>query len=75
MEDKIKTEKGFMKTTEDLVISLLKKFYSSPNCKIDAFTKAKMEGLIKRAIFQEVEYLSEYPDNYFGVHGKDHLQN
>ncbi|MBL56304.1 MAG: hypothetical protein CMP61_03860 [Flavobacteriales bacterium] len=75
MEDKIKMEKGFIETTENLVLELLKKHYSSPHCKIDAFTKEKMKGLIKRAIFQEVEYLSEYPENYFGVHGQDHLQN
>ena len=56
-------------------MNLLKQHYSSPDCKIDAFTKAKMKGLIKRAIFQEVEYLNEYPENYFVVHGKDHLQN
>ena len=75
MEDKIKIEKGFMETTEDLVMSLLKKYYTSSKCQIDAFTKAKIKGLIKRAISQEVEYLKEYPDVYFGVHGEDHLQN
>jgi len=75
MKDKIKMEEGFIETTEDLVLNLLKQHYSSPDCKIDAFTKAKMKGLIKRAIFQEVYYLNEYPENYFVVHGKDHLQN
>lgn len=75
MKDKIKIEKGFMENTEDLVLTLLKKHYNTSKCKIDAFTKAKIKGLIKRAISQEVEYLKEYPEIYFGVHGEDHLQN
>ena len=75
MEDKIKIEKGFIKNTEDLVLGLLKKHYSSFKCQIDAFTKAKIKGLIKRAIFQEVEYLKEHPEVYFGVYGDQHLKN
>ena len=75
MEDKIKIEKSFIETTEDLVLSLLKKYYSSSGCQIDAFTKVKIKGLIKRAISQEVEYLKEYPDVYFGVYGDQHLKN
>ena len=75
MEDKIKIEKGFMEITEDLVLSLLKKHYNSSKCQIDAFTKAKIKSLIKRAISQELEYLKEHPEVYFGVYGDNHLQN
>ena len=75
MEDKIKIEKGFMEITEDLVLSLLKKYYKSSKCQIDAFTKAKIKSLIKRAISQELEYLKEHPEVYFGVYGDNHLQN
>ena len=75
MEDKIKIEKGFIKDTEDLVLGLLKKHYSSSKCQIDAFTKAKIKGLIKRSISQEVEYLKEHPEVYFGVYGDQHLKN
>jgi hypothetical protein len=75
MNDKIKIEKGFIETSENLLLSLLKQYYSSSKCKLDAFTKAKIQGLIKRTISQEVEYLKEHPDVYFGVYGDDHLQN
>ena len=69
MEDKIKMEKCFIETTQDLVLRLLLKHYSSSDCQIDAFTKEKMKGLIKRTISQEVEYLKEHPEVYFGVYG------
>lgn len=75
MEDKIRIEKSFMEITEDLVLSLLKKHYNSSKCQIDAFTKSKIKGLIKRAISQELEYLKEHPEVYFGVYGDNHLQN
>ena len=75
MENKIKIEKSFIETTEDLVLSLLKKHYSSSKCQIDAFTKAKIKGLLNRAISQEIEYLKEHPDVYFGVYGDHHLKN
>ena len=52
MENKIKIEKGFIETTEDLVLRLLMKYYSSSACQIDAFTKEKMKGLIKRTLSQ-----------------------
>ena len=75
MEDKIKMEKCFIETTQDLVLRLLLKHYSSSDCQIDAFTKEKMKGLIKRTISQEVEYLTEHPEVYFGVYGDNHLKN
>tara|TARA_B100001173_G_scaffold174056_1_gene150229 strand:+ start:381 stop:608 length:228 start_codon:yes stop_codon:yes gene_type:complete len=75
MENKIKIEKGFIETTEDLVLRLLMKYYSSSACQIDAFTKEKMKGLIKRTISQEVEYLTEHPEVYFGIYGDNHLKN
>jgi len=75
MKKKIKIEKGFIETTENLILRLLREHYSNSNCKLDAFTKAKMKELIKRAISQEVEYLKEYPEVYFRVHGDNHLQN
>jgi len=75
MEEKIKIEKGFIENAEDLVLSLLKRHYSSSKCKIDAFTKAKIKGLLQRAISQEIEYLKEHPDVYFGVYGDQHLKN
>lgn len=75
MENKIKMEKCFIETTQDLVLRLLLKHYSSSDCQIDAFTKEKMKGLIKRTISQEVEYLKEHPEVYFGVYGDNHLKN
>ena len=75
MENKIKIENGFIKTTEDLVLRLLIKHYSTSDCKIDAFTKEKMKGLIKRTISQEVEYLKEHPKVYFDSYGYNHLKN
>ena len=75
MKKKIKIEKGFIETTENLILRLLREHYSNSNCKLDAFTKAKMKELIKRAISQEVEYLQEHPEVYFRVHGDNHLQN
>ena len=68
-------EEGVIEITEDLVLSLLKKHYSSSKCQIDVFTKAKIKGLLKRAISQEIEYLKEHPDVYFGVYGDHHLKN
>ena len=75
MENKIKIEKSFIETTEDLVLTLLKKHYSSSKCQIDAFTKAKIKDLLKRVISQEIQYLNEHPDVYFGVYGDRHLKN
>lgn len=75
MEAKIKIEKDFIQITEDLVLNLLMKYYSSSKCKIDAFTKSKIKELIKRIISQELDYLQEHPEVYFGVYGDNHLQN
>ena len=75
MKNKIKIEKGFIETTENLILRLLREHYSNSNCKIDAFTKVKMKELLKRAISQEVEYLKEHPEVYFRVHGDNHLRN
>ena len=75
MKNNIKIEKGFIETTENLILRLLREHYSNSNCKIDAFTKVKMKELLKRAISQEVEYLKEHPEVYFRVHGDNHLRN
>ena len=75
MKNKIKIEKGFIETTENLILRLLREHYSNSNCKIDAFTKVKMKELLKRAISQEVEYLKEHPEVYFRIHGDNHLRN
>ena len=75
MKNKIKIEKGFIETTENLILRLLREHYSNSNCKIDAFTKVKMKELLKRAISQAVEYLKEHPEVYFRVHGDNHLRN
>ena len=55
MKEKIKIEEGFLETTESLVTDLLKKHFETADCQLDAFTKSKMKGLIKRVIIQEVE--------------------
>ena len=47
MKKKIKIEKGFIETTENLILRLLREHNSNSNCKLDAFTKAKMKELIK----------------------------
>ncbi len=75
MKEKIKIEEGFLETTESLVTDLLKKHFETADCQLDAFTKSKMKGLIKRVIIQEVEYLNQDPENYFSIYGEDHLNN
>ena len=75
MKEKIKIEEGFLETTESLVTDLLKKHFETTDCQLDAFTKSKMKGLIKRVIIQEVEYLNQDPENYFSIYGEDHLNN
>ena len=75
MKEKIKIEEGFLETTESLVTDLLKKHFEAADCQLDAFTKSKMKGLIKRVIIQEVEYLNQDPENYFSIYGEDHLNN
>lgn len=75
MKEKIKIEEGFLETTESLVTDLLKKHFETPDCQLDAFTKSKIKGLIKRVIIQEVEYLNQDPENYFSIYGEDHLNN
>lgn len=75
MEDKIRVEESFLEQTESLVTDLLEQHFLSPHCKIDAFTKSKIKGLIKRVIIQEVEYLNQDPKIYFNIYGEDHLDN
>ena len=75
MKEKIKIEESFLETTESLVSKLLEQYFITPNCKLDAFTKSKMKGLIKRVIIQESEYLNQDPKNYFNLYGEDHLNN
>ena len=75
MKEKIKIEEGFLETTESLLTDLLQTHFETPDCRLDAFTKSKMKGLIKRVIVQEVEYLNQDPENYFSLYGEDHLNN
>jgi hypothetical protein len=75
MEEKIKIEESFLETSENLITDLLEQYFLKPNCQIDAFTKSKMKGLVKRVIIQEVEYLNQDPENYFSIYGEDHLDN
>ena len=75
MKEKIKIEERFLETTESLVTDLLQKYFKTSDCQLDAFTKSKMKGLIKRVIIQEVEYLNQDPENYFSIYGEDHLNN
>ena len=75
MKDKIKIEEGFLETSESLVTDLLQQHFLTPDCQLDAFTKSKIKGLIKRVIIQEVEYLNQDPENYFSIYGEDHLNN
>ena len=75
MKEKIKIEERFLETTESLLTDLLQKHFETPDCRLDAFTKSKMKGLIKRVIIQEVEYLNQDPENYFSIYGEDHLNN
>jgi hypothetical protein len=75
MEDKIKIEESFLETTESLITDLLEQHFLKSTCQVDAFTKSKMKGLIKRVIIQEVEYLNQDPENYFSIYGEDHLDN
>ena len=75
MEDKIKIEESFLETTESLITDLLEQHFLNSTCKVDAFTKSNMKGLVKRVIIQEVEYLNQDPENYFSIYGEDHLDN
>ncbi len=75
MKNKIKIEESFLETTESLITNLLEQHFLKPNCQLDAFTKSKMKGLVKRVIVQEVEYLNQDPENYFSIYGEDHLDN
>ncbi|MBI35711.1 MAG: hypothetical protein CMP67_10165 [Flavobacteriales bacterium] len=75
MEEKIKIEERFLENAESLVSDLLKQHFASTDCQLDAFTKSKIKGLIKRVIIQEVEYLNQDPENYFSIYGEDHLNN
>lgn len=75
MEEKIKTEEGFLYNTEELIQDLLKNHFDSNECKLDAFTKAKIKRFTKRMIDQEVEYLNQDPDSYFELYGEDHFKN
>ncbi|MBL56302.1 MAG: hypothetical protein CMP61_03850 [Flavobacteriales bacterium] len=75
MRRKIKIEERFLEQTETLVNDLLGAYFATPKCQLDAFTKAKIKGLIKRVISGEVEYLQEDPENYFSIYGEDHLNN
>lgn len=75
MDEKIKTEKQFLFDSEELILKLLKNYMNTNACKLDAFTKAKINGLVTRVVSQEVEYLYEDPENYFEIYGQDHLNN
>ena len=75
MDEKIKIEQKFLRDTEETIEVLLLKHYSRTECKLDAFTKAKINSIVGRLFSQEVEYLHEDPENYFELYGEDHLKN
>lgn len=75
MDKKIKVEKKFLFETKDLIQELFQEHCKTGKNKIDAFTKAKIKGLITRVMDQEVEYLHDDPESYFELYGEDHLKN
>ena len=75
MKSKIKIEEKFLLESEELILQLLNTYMNSAACKLDAFTKAKMKGMLTRMINQEIDYFHDDPVNYFEIYGEDHLNN
>ena len=75
MDSSVKIEEKFLLESEELILQLLNTYMNSEACKLDAFTKAKMNGMVTRMINQEIDYLHDDHVNYFEIYGENHLNN